>query len=130
MMADDRTNSIIVLATQKSIDEIKDLIKEVDYDVEPGEDDIHVVRFPQLSTTAFLNRNSLIEQVYVCPGCPVHTAYGRGICVRESKRFGTWTIKLASGGEAHLHDKQLQCDARFVPLVEAGTWGALALVDL
>ena len=44
MIADDRTNSIIVLATETSLGEIKKLIAEIDYEVDPwAQSDIHVV---------------------------------------------------------------------------------------
>ena len=39
---------------------------------------------------------------------------------REHRKYKTWTVKLANGGEAHLTQDLIQCDARFVPLVEAG----------
>lgn len=63
MIADERTNSIIVLATEKAISEIKDLIAELDYEVDPAaQADIQVVylehaKAEELSQTL----NSLIQ---------------------------------------------------------------------
>lgn len=63
MIADERTNSIIVLATEKSLVEIKDLIKNIDYETDPNASDIHVMylshaKAEDLSQTL----NSLIQQ--------------------------------------------------------------------
>jgi general secretion pathway protein D len=64
MIADERTNSIIVLATEKSLVEIKQLIDDVDYEVDPfAQADIHVIyleyaKAEELSSTL----NSLIQQ--------------------------------------------------------------------
>ena len=64
MIADERTNSIIVLATEKSLVEIKELIARVDYEVDPfAQADIHVIyleyaKAEELSSTL----NSLIQQ--------------------------------------------------------------------
>ncbi len=63
MIADERTNSIIVLATEKSLVEIKDLIKNIDYETDPNASDIQVIylshaKAEELSQTL----NSLIQQ--------------------------------------------------------------------
>jgi len=64
MIADERTNSILVLATEKSIEEIKELIAKIDYEVDPfAQADIHVIylehaKAEELSSTL----NSLIQQ--------------------------------------------------------------------
>lgn len=64
MIADERTNSIIVLATEKSLVEIRDLIARIDYEVDPfAQADIHVIyleyaKAEELSSTL----NSLIQQ--------------------------------------------------------------------
>lgn len=64
MLADDRTNSIIVLATEKSLLEIKDLIAQLDYETDPfAASDIQVIylehaKAEELSQTL----NSLIQQ--------------------------------------------------------------------
>jgi general secretion pathway protein D len=64
MLADDRTNSIIVLATEKSLIEIKDLIAQLDYETDPfAASDIQVIylehaKSEELSQTL----NSLIQQ--------------------------------------------------------------------
>ncbi len=64
MIADERTNSIIVLATEKSLGEIRALIKKIDYETDPfAASDIRVVylshaKAEDLSTTL----NSLIQQ--------------------------------------------------------------------
>eukprot|EP00392_Amoebophrya_sp_AT5.2_P002062 g2067.t1 len=87
------------------------------------EHDIHVVRCPHFSTTAYLQRDMLIGVAHACPELPVTTQYGVGICTRENKKYGTWTIKLSHhehAGEAYLAPDRFVCDARFVPLVESG----------
>jgi general secretion pathway protein D len=64
MMADERTNSIIVLATEKSMEEIRELIARLDYEVDPwAQSDIHVIylehaKAEELSQTL----NNLIQQ--------------------------------------------------------------------
>ena len=64
MLADERTNSIIVLATEKSLLEIKDLIAQLDYETDPfSASDIQVIylehaKAEELSQTL----NSLIQQ--------------------------------------------------------------------
>ena len=64
MLADERTNSIIVLATEKSLLEIKDLIAQLDYETDPfSASDIQVIylehaKAEDLSQTL----NSLIQQ--------------------------------------------------------------------
>ncbi len=64
MLADERTNSIIVLATEKSLLEIQDLIAQLDYETDPfSASDIQVVylehaKAEELSQTL----NSLIQQ--------------------------------------------------------------------
>jgi general secretion pathway protein D len=64
MIADDRTNSIIVLATEKSLIEIRDLIARIDYETDPfAQGDIHVMylehaKAEELSQTL----NNLIQQ--------------------------------------------------------------------
>ncbi len=64
MIADERTNSIIVLATEKSLIEIKELIARIDYEVDPeAQAGIHVIyleyaKAEELSSTL----NSLIQQ--------------------------------------------------------------------
>ena len=64
MIADERTNTILVLATEKSIEEIKALIEEIDYEVDPSANaDIHVIylehaKAEELSSTL----NSLTQQ--------------------------------------------------------------------
>jgi len=64
MIADERTNAIIVLATEKSLVEIKALIKDIDYQTDPSADaGIHVLylshaKAEDLSATL----NSLIQQ--------------------------------------------------------------------
>jgi general secretion pathway protein D len=64
MIADERTNSIIVLATEKSLVEIKELIARIDYEVDPfAQADIHVIyleyaKAEELSSTL----NSLVQQ--------------------------------------------------------------------
>ncbi|CAD7941739.1 unnamed protein product [Amoebophrya sp. A25] len=85
--------------------------------------DIHVLRYPHSSTTGYLQRDQLISVAAACPDLPVRTPYGLGICVRENKEFGTWTIRLTgheNAGLAHLHPSRFSCDSRFVPLVESG----------
>jgi general secretion pathway protein D len=64
MISDDRTNSIIVLATEKSLQEISDLIARLDYETDPfAQSDIQVIylehaKAEELSQTL----NSLIQQ--------------------------------------------------------------------
>lgn len=63
MIADERTNSIIVLATEKAIEDIRELIAEIDYEAVPDNSGIHVVylshaKAEEMSTTL----NSLIQQ--------------------------------------------------------------------
>jgi general secretion pathway protein D len=64
MIADERTNSIIVLATEKSLVEIRELIARIDYETDPFADgDIHVMylehaKAEELSQTL----NNLIQQ--------------------------------------------------------------------
>jgi general secretion pathway protein D len=44
MIADERTNSILILATEKSLVEIRDLIARIDYETDPfAQSDIHVM---------------------------------------------------------------------------------------
>lgn len=44
MIADERTNSIVILATEKAIEDVKGLIAQLDYEVDPwAKSDIHVV---------------------------------------------------------------------------------------
>ncbi|HCP44787.1 MAG TPA: type II secretion system protein GspD [Deltaproteobacteria bacterium] len=44
MLSDDRTNSIIVLATESSLDEIRKLVERLDYETDPfAQSDIHVI---------------------------------------------------------------------------------------
>ncbi len=85
--------------------------------------DIHVVRYPLFSTTAYLNRDSLKRERHVCPELPVHTPYGMGVACRENKTYDSWTVKMTSTDtqfQCHLNEQRIRCDARFVPLVEAG----------
>jgi len=64
MLADERTNSIIVLATEKSLEEITELIARLDYETDPfAQSDIQVIylehaKAEELSQTL----NSLIQQ--------------------------------------------------------------------
>ncbi|MCO4771713.1 MAG: type II secretion system secretin GspD [Deltaproteobacteria bacterium] len=64
MIADERTNSIIVLASDKSMIEIKDLVKQIDYQTDPSASSgIRVIylshaKAEEMSTTL----NSLIQQ--------------------------------------------------------------------
>ncbi|CAD7956573.1 unnamed protein product [Amoebophrya sp. A120] len=87
------------------------------------ENDCHILRLPHSSTTAYLQRDQLVGISPACPELPVTTPYGVGICVRKSESYDTWTIKLnhhEHGGTAYLKADKINCDARFVPLVEAG----------
>ena len=63
MIADERTNSIIVLATEKSIAEIKDLIARVDYEVDPfAQADIQVMYLNHAKAEELSNTlNQLIQ---------------------------------------------------------------------
>jgi len=64
MISDDRTNSIIVLATEKSLTEIRDIVERLDYETDPfAQSDIQVVylehaKAEELSQTL----NSLTQQ--------------------------------------------------------------------
>ena len=64
MIADERTNSILVLATEKSIQEIKDLIARVDYEVDPfAQADIKVLYLNHAKSEELSNTlNQLIQQ--------------------------------------------------------------------
>jgi len=64
MIADERTNSILVLATEKSILEIKELIARVDYEVDPfAQADIKVLYLNHAKSEELSNTlNQLIQQ--------------------------------------------------------------------
>ena len=98
MIADERTNSIIVLATEKSIEEIRELIGRIDYEVDPTlKSDIHVIylehaKAEELSSTL----NSLVQQSNTR-----NTQRGRTGRTTGSDRGGATT-----GGDRRNRDRQ------------------------
>lgn len=64
MIADERTNSIIVLATDKSLEDIKGLIARIDYQTDPfAQSDIHVIYLEHAKAEELAQTlNNLIQQ--------------------------------------------------------------------
>ena len=98
MIADDRTNSIIVLATEKSLIEIRDLVQRIDYETDPFADgDIHVMylehaKAEELSQTL----NNLIQQSN--QRAQQRSTTRRGAAPRNTKAAASTAGKGGDGG--------------------------------
>ena len=101
MIADERTNSIIVLATEKSLVEIRDLVKRIDYETDPFADgDIHVMylehaKAEELSQTL----NNLIQQSNQRAQQRSTERRGNAASARGGSARTTTTARSGQGGD-------------------------------
>ena len=98
MIADERTNSIIVLATEKSLKEIKDLIANIDYETDPEANSAIQVIYLSHAKAEELSQtlNSLIQQSN--QRASQNTRTNRAATGRTSARSSTRDAPAPRGG--------------------------------
>ena len=101
MIADERTNSIIVMATEKALVEIRDLISRIDYETDPTDTAIKVIYLSHAKAEELAQTlNNLIQAANQRSQANTRRATGNAANTRTNRNARTETKRSATGANA------------------------------